>query len=324
MTAWIEQFTKLGWELVFVFDAATGSTPEDVQFKFEELKKRFLSRISDTVAMHGYLHGGAPNQQHITRMKSLPRMSKRQALRVFEEVGVSSFTCLQEADMELMQLLVERPEAYAIVASDSDFLVAEGSRYMPFEYIETTDKIGADGIMRTTTVASLFTPALLAAALSLSANQLPTLAALCGNDFTAGYLPALYHDLGLKSVLLPDGRGKRSLPKDVASWMLRTNTTEPGDHAVLKRAIASSEDLKQCLEFSARFYGGGMRRSAAPLIQTDADQLMVDELQRSAMPSWVCAVRWCRSSRRAPAFFLISLRSMPTANAEVLSRPQGT
>ena len=288
-----------GVELVITLDPAHGTQEDDK--KEGELLRRFHQRCATIGGAMELLHSGT--QLHVEGAQhkidwQMPQLCTTQAVRTLRKQGVQMITCQQEADALLVCILNNTPGGYAVAGQDSDFFLMRGLRYLPLEFLSVKGEGGAVQV-----TGKMFTAETVAAALQLPVGRLFELAWLVGNDHSSNLLDEynMAAELNIATVSTKN-KGSRSLPKDVAAFLLQLPQDTPLSQEPRFLALDTSHELSKSLEECRLFYsgtlteeeqgGGGacgdVRKKEGE--RSALDKMLCKGLRDTLLPSWVLAV----------------------------------
>ena len=187
----VSALNHIGIEPIFFVDGPRGSD-DNFEGKIPILKQRDESRLHSTEMMQRVCEGSLPTYHHFSCHHSI---MIRQLLMTLLKTGAKVVFCSGEADPEIIGYAQSHEETCGVLSSDSDFAITSGCVMFPIESFDLKGTLGLNSVLIDDTpgeiVCEVVCPRDVATHLGIRQNQLPDLAALCGNDYTRDILNRL-------------------------------------------------------------------------------------------------------------------------------------
>ena len=187
----VAALNHIGIEPIFFVDGPRGSD-DNFEGKISILKQRSESRLHSAEIMQRVCEGTLPTYEFLHCHDSI---MSRQLLMTLLKTDAKVVFCRGEADPEIIQYAQSNEETCGVLSSDSDFAITSGSVMFPIESFDVKGTLGLNSVLIDDTpgeiVCEVVCPRDVATHLGIRQNQLPDLAALCGNDYTRDILSRL-------------------------------------------------------------------------------------------------------------------------------------
>ena len=252
----IKSLRSISVEPVFYCDGPAEADEGGFKAKFDDKKRRQVQKTERSKEWEEAVKSGGK-----------PRFNLPHPLcytvcdYVLQELKVKCFISRCEADAVLIDHYKTTPNALGILSSDTNFVVADGCCFLPFDFFDFEGVMGfhRGDIPHHDAIKSLpcryTSPDILAQCIGLSNEKIPWLAMLCGNDYTRPYVYAVKRTLGIP---------KNGNVEQVAEWVQRGKTQQEvrGD---------LEEGFNEACKFSEDLYSGKLRN--ASLTDMNAERL---------------------------------------------------
>ncbi|KAF0705057.1 Aste57867_7150 [Aphanomyces stellatus] len=208
-----------------------------------------LTVIKDGLYENGRLQPRADAAKNLLDAQAVFTLARQTLIRCLKHAGVSVVTAPTEADEALGDML-RMKKVHAILAHDSDYLLMNKMRYIPFSAMHVDP---ATGVVR----ATVFSAAKLAESSNISMDKLVEWAIVCGNDFTP-FVDA-HFDLA-EHLHLPSLRQTQGYLNvgDALTWLQEhLGTGNWLDDPIFASLLAQNEDLLTHVYGIYCFYGFG-------------------------------------------------------------------
>eukprot|EP00117_Sycon_ciliatum_P008010 scpid5141/ scgid5515/ Probable ATP-dependent RNA helicase spindle-E len=243
----IETLRDINIELVFFVDGSRGSHCDEFRRKFETNKERDLEKSRAVPKIKAFCDTGAALSSDDKPWTGM-MLVRRQLLLTARRLGVHWVQCLGEADEEIVRYAQSHREVFAIVSTDSDFLVTPDCNVIMPDSVDWVPLTAGDGTSTPERFpVPVFCAGTVAESLGLPQSALPGLAALCGNDITKPFIAS--HNVH-KRLKLPSG----PVVQAVSAVIKELEDFDIHQHQVIKELVQSDRDFAIALDESLLFY----------------------------------------------------------------------